>query len=64
LLKPESFNVFGTEWGLSIVGRWLAIMSDAKREADFWIRYSVACLLSVPSIREPDAAVELATRGG
>jgi len=35
LLKPESFNVFGTEWGLSIVGRWLAIMSDAKREADF-----------------------------
>jgi hypothetical protein len=63
LLKPGSI-VFGTEWGLSIVGRWLAIMSDTKGEAAFRIRYSVACLLSVPSIREPDAAAELTARGG
>jgi hypothetical protein len=56
--------VFGTEWGLSIVGRWLAILSAYKGEVDFRIRYSVACLLSVPPIREPDAAADLTIRGG
>ena len=62
LLKSEGFEyAFGTDWGLSIVGRWLAIMPDSEGEAGFRIRYSVACLLPVPSMREPDAAAELAT---
>jgi len=35
------FVFFGIDWGLSIVGCWLAILSDSKGEAGFRIRYSL-----------------------